>query len=122
MIHNSLEDSLKVQKAILEMNSLPKSEWSADTFEAIAWAERYKTDQVTIKGEVKNSGRRSYAEKDPKLVMTVRKLRKQKLTNSEIVEKLYTMGYTTKTGKKFGRGMITRLYQQSNQLVKKTSV
>ena len=119
MIHNSLEASLNIQKAVLEMNSLPKSEWSNDTLELVDWAERYKTDQVTIKGEVKNSGRRSYAEKDPKLVMTVRKLRERKLTNSEIVEKLYTMGYTTKTGKKFGRGMITRLYQQSNLLVKK---
>ena len=90
-----------------------------ETLDFLDWNKRYKNNQVTINGEEKKVGRRSYAEKDPKLVMTVRKLRERKFTNSEIVEELYKMGYTTKTGKKFGRGMITRLYQQSNQLVGK---
>ena len=118
MIHNSVETSLKVQKALLEMASqLQLAKLSPETLELIDWANRYRNNQVSLKGEEKKSGRRSYLESDPKLVMTVSELREQKLTNREISDKLYTMGYTTKTGKKFNRGMITRLYQQSNILV-----
>ena len=123
MLHNSVETSLKVQKAVLEMEALLSSSQLAgltpETLDFLDWNKRYKNNQVSLKGEEKKSGRRSYLESDPKLVMTVRKLREQKLTNSEISDKLFVMGWKTKTGKKFTCGMITRLYQQSNQLVKK---
>jgi len=123
MIQSSVENSLKVQKALLEMGShLQLAKLSPETLELYDWANQYKNNQIDLKGEEKNSGRRSYAEKDPKLVMKVRELREQKLTNSEISDKLFVMGWKTKTGRKFTCGMITRLYQQSNQLVKKTSV
>jgi len=46
----------------------------------------------------------------------VRKLRISKYTNAEITKILFDLGYKTKTGKAFGRGMITRLYQQSELL------
>ena len=60
--------------------------------------------------------RKSYLEKDPELVKKVRQLRVGKHTNSEISKILYNLGYKTQTGKPFGRGMITRLYQQSELL------
>ena len=59
---------------------------------------------------------KSYLEKDPELVKKVRQLRLGKHTNSEISKILYNLGYKTQTGKPFGRGMITRLYQQSELL------
>ena len=71
---------------------------------------------VNLKGTGKISGRKSYLEKDPELVKKVRQLRMRKYTNSEICKILFDLGYKTKTGKPFGRGMITRLYQQSELL------
>ena len=71
---------------------------------------------INLKGKGKISGRKSYLEKDPELVRRVRKLRMSKYTNAEITKILFDLGYTTKTGKAFGRGMITRLYQQSELL------
>ena len=88
------------------------------------WAfERYEDRLVCLKGVERNinlkgkiSGRKSYLEKDPELVSRVRKLRMSKYTNAEITKILFDLGYKTKTGKPFGRGMITRLYQQSELL------
>ena len=71
---------------------------------------------VNLQGKGKISGRKSYLEKDPDLVRRVRKLRMSKYTNAEITKILFDLGYKTKTGKVFGRGMITRLYQQSELL------
>ena len=71
---------------------------------------------VNLQGKGKISGRKSYLEKDPELVRRVRKLRMSKYTNAEITKILFDLGYKTKTGKPFGRGMITRLYQQSELL------
>ena len=71
---------------------------------------------INLQGKGKISGRKSYLEKDPELVRRVRKLRMSKYTNAEITKILFDLGYTTKTGKPFGRGMITRLYQQSELL------
>ena len=71
---------------------------------------------VNLQGKGKISGRKSYLEKDPDLVRRVRKLRMSKYTNAEITKILFDLGYKTKTGKAFGRGMITRLYQQSELL------
>ena len=71
---------------------------------------------VNLQGKGKISGRKSYLEKDPDLVRRVRKLRMSKYTNAEITKILFDLGYKTKTGKPFGRGMITRLYQQSELL------
>ena len=71
---------------------------------------------VNLQGKGKISGRKSYLEKDPELVRRVRKLRMSKYTNGEITKILFDLGYKTKTGKPFGRGMITRLYQQSELL------
>ena len=71
---------------------------------------------VNLQGKGKISGRKSYLEKDPELVRRVRKLRMSKYTNAEITKILFDLGYKTKTGKAFGRGMITRLYQQSELL------
>ena len=71
---------------------------------------------VNLEGIGKISGRKSYLEKDPELVKKVRQLRLGKHTNSEISKILYNLGYKTQTGKPFGRGMITRLYQQSELL------
>ena len=71
---------------------------------------------VNLQGKGKISGRKSYLEKDPDLVRRVRKLRMSKYTNAEITKILFDLGYTTKTDKVFGRGMITRLYQQSELL------
>ncbi len=73
---------------------------------------------VNLKGKGKISGRKSYLETDPELVRRVRKLRMGKHTNSEISKILFDLGYKTKTGKPFNRGMITRLYQQSEMLPK----
>ena len=69
---------------------------------------------INLKGKI--SGRKSYLEKDPDLVRRVRKLRMSKYSNGEITKILFDLGYKTKTGKPFGRGMITRLYQQSELL------
>ena len=88
------------------------------------WAfERYEDRLVCLKGVERNinlkgkiSGRKSYLEKDPELVRTVRKLRMSKYTNTEITKILFDLGYKTKTGKPFGCGMITRFYQQSELL------
>jgi hypothetical protein len=122
MIQSSVETSLKLQKAVMEMASqLQLAKLSSETLELIDWANRYKKGQINLKGEVKNSGRRSYLESDPKLVMKVRELRSKKLKNREISDKLFLMGWKTKTGNKFNTGMISKLYQQSNLLVKKTS-
>ena len=71
---------------------------------------------INLQGKGKISGRKSYLEKDPELVRRVRKLRMSKYTNAEITKILFDLGYKTKTGKAFGRGMITRLYQQSELL------
>jgi len=71
---------------------------------------------VNLQGKGKISGRKSYLEKDPELVRRVRKLRMSKYSNGEITKILFDLGYKTKTGKPFGRGMITRLYQQSELL------
>ena len=71
---------------------------------------------INLQGKGKISGRKSYLEKDPELVRRVRKLRMSKYTNAEITKILFDLGYKTKTGKPFGRGMITRLYQQSELL------
>ena len=71
---------------------------------------------VNLQGKGKISGRKSYLEKDPDLVRRVRKLRMSKYTNAEITKILFDLGYKTKIGKAFGRGMITRLYQQSELL------
>ena len=71
---------------------------------------------INLQGKGKISGRKSYLEKDPDLVRRVRKLRMSKYTNAEITKILFDLGYKTKTGKAFGRGMITRLYQQSELL------
>ena len=71
---------------------------------------------VNLQGKGKISGRKSYLEKDPELVRRVRKLRMSKYTNAEITKILFDLGYKTRTGKPFGRGMITRLYQQSELL------
>ena len=65
---------------------------------------------INLKGKGKNSGKKSYLEKDPELVRMVRKLRMSKYTNAEITKILFDLGY------KFGRGMIARLYQQSELL------
>lgn len=73
---------------------------------------------ITVKGKGKIGGRKSYLETDPELVRRVRKLRMGKHTNSEISKILFDLGYKTKTGNPFGRGMITRLYQQSEFLPK----
>ena len=73
MIQSSVETSLRVQKALLEMASqLQLAKLSSETLELIDWANRYKKGQINLKGEEKNSGRRSYLESDPKLVMKVR--------------------------------------------------
>ena len=75
---------------------------------------KYKKEEegiVNLKGKGKISGRKSYLEKDPELVRRVRKLRMSKYSNGEITKILFDLGYKTKTGKPFGRGMITRLYQ-----------
>ena len=120
MIQSSVETSLKLQKAVMEMASqLQLAKLSSETLELIDWANRYKNNQINLKGEEKNSGRRSYLESDPKLVMKVRELRGKKLKNREIADKLFVMGWKTKTGNKFNTGMISKLYQQSNLLVKK---
>ncbi len=71
---------------------------------------------INLQGKGKISGRKSYLEKDPELVRRVRKLRMSKYSNAEITKILFDLGYKTKTGKAFGRGMITRLYQQSELL------
>ena len=71
---------------------------------------------INLQGKGKISGRKSYLEKDPDLVRRVRKLRMSKYSNAEITKILFDLGYKTKTGKPFGRGMITRLYQQSELL------
>ena len=80
---------------------------------------KYKKEEegiVNLQGKGKISGRKSYLEKDPDLVRRVRKLRMSKYTNAEITKILFDLGYKTRTGKPFGRGMITRLYQQSELL------
>ena len=71
---------------------------------------------VNLQGKGKISGRKSYLEKDPELGRRVRKLRMSKYSNGEITKILFDLGYKTKTGKPFGRGMITQLYQQSELL------
>ena len=122
MIRNNKATNLKVQKAVLEMAShIPLSLLSKEALELVDWANRFdnKDDLKTVKGEKKVVGRPAYKDTDPKLVMKVRELRGKKLKNREIADKLFVMGWKTKTGNKFNTGMISKLYQQSNLLVKK---
>ena len=71
---------------------------------------------LNLKGQGKISGRKSYLEKDPELVKRVRDLRDSGYKNQEISDILLSLGYKTKNGNPFNRGMITKLYKQSELL------
>ena len=71
---------------------------------------------LNLKGQGKISGRKSYLEKDPELVKRVRDLRGAGYKNQEISDILLSLGYKTKNGNPFNRGMITKLYKQSELL------
>ena len=71
---------------------------------------------VNLQGKGKISGRKSYLERDRDLVKKVRQLKMNRYANSEISRILFDLGYKTKTGKEFERGMIIRLYKQSDKL------
>ena len=74
---------------------------------------------LTLKGEGKISGRKSYLQTDPELVERVMNLRGSGYKNQEISNILFDLGYKTKNGNKFNRGMITKLWNQSKLLPKK---
>ena len=74
---------------------------------------------LTLKGVGKISGRKSYLQTDPELVRRVRNLRGSGYKNQEISNILFDLGYKTKNGNKFNRGMITKLWNQSKLLPKK---
>ena len=74
---------------------------------------------LTLKGQGKISGRKSYLQTDPELVRRVRNLRGSGYKNQEISNILFDLGYKTKNGNKFNRGMITKLWNQSKLLPKK---
>ena len=74
---------------------------------------------LNLKGEGKISGRKSYLQTDPELVRRVRNLRVSGYKNQEISNILFDLGYKTKNGNKFNRGMITKLWNQSKLLPKK---
>ena len=118
-LKNSVKSSLKVKKAILELTShVQLSKLSTETLELIDWANRFEKSHVTRAGTEKKTGRRSYFERAPKLISKVRELREQGLTFRKIAQKLFSLGWKTKSGKKFTGGFVCKLNKQADLLGK----
>ena len=68
---------------------------------------------VTLTGEGKISGRRSYLEKNPELVLRTRELRSKGYTHKEISKVLFDMGFVNSKGNEFAPTQISRIIKQS---------
>jgi len=122
MLQSTVKNNFEIKKVILELAShVQLDKLPPFALNGIDWAKGYDNSGIDLKEKEKKSGRRSYLESDPKLVMKVRELRENRYKYREITDILFEMGWHTATGKKFNHSMIRRLYQQSDILVKRNS-
>ena len=68
---------------------------------------------VTLDGQGKVAGRKSYLEKNPELVEMTKQLHDKGYTNREISKVLFDMGHVNSKGKEFASVQISRLVKQS---------
>jgi len=122
MLESTVKNNFEIKRVILELAShVQLAKLPLFALKGIDWAKDYDNSGIDLKEKEKKSGRRSYLESDPKLVMKVRELRENRYKYREIADILFEMGWHTATGKKFTHSMLRRLYQQSDILVKRNS-
>lgn len=70
---------------------------------------------VTLDGQGKVSGRKSYLEKNPELVEMTKQLHDKGYTNREISKVLFDMGHVNSKGKELASVQISRIIKQSQK-------
>ena len=73
-----------------------------------------KSGIVTLKGEGKVSGRKSYSETNPELVSRAKELRGNGYKLGEISKLLYDMGFKNSKGNEIGAKQVSRIIKQAN--------
>ena len=71
---------------------------------------------VTLEGEGKLGGRKSYLETNPELVVRTKELRRKGYTHKEISKVLFDMGFVNGKGKELAPTQISRIIKQSGNI------
>ena len=108
----------------------PKMDYQEDVFKSVERYEKLIVNLIrlrkkvvnerkgilTLTGEGKIGGRRSYLEKNPELVLRTRELRSKGYTHKEISKVLFDMGFVNSKGNEFAPTQITRIIKQAEKI------
>ena len=108
----------------------PKMDYQEDVFKSVKRYEKLVVNLIrlrrkvlnerrgilTLTGEGKVGGRRSYLEMNPELVLRTKELRSKGYKHKEISKVLFDMGFVNGKGKEFAPTQISRIIKQAEKI------